>query len=87
MLEMITGGFKKAQNLLQGKTTIQEKHIEDAVKEIRISLLEADVEFHVVKSFIDRVKEKAIGELVQTRVSHGGRKLRATPEQHFVKIC
>ena len=87
MLEMITGGFKKAQDLLQGKATIQEKHIEDAIREIRLSLLEADVEFHVVKSFIDRVKEKAIGELVQTRVSHGGRKLRATPEQHFVKIC
>jgi signal recognition particle subunit SRP54 len=87
MLELITGGFKKAQDLLQGKTTIQEKHIEDALKEIRISLLEADVEFHVVKSFLDRVKEKAIGEIVQTRVSHAGKKLKATPEQHFVKIC
>ncbi len=87
MLEMISGGFKKAQELLQGKTTIQEKHIEDAVKEIRISLLEADVEFHVVKTFIDRVKEKALGEIVQTRVSHGGKKLKATPEQHFIKIC
>jgi signal recognition particle subunit SRP54 len=87
MLELISGGFKKAQDLLQGKTVIQEKHIEEAIKEIRISLLEADVEFHVVKNFIDSVKEKAIGELVQTRVSHGGRKLKASPQQHFVKIC
>ncbi len=87
MLELISGGFKKAQDLLQGKTVIQEKHIEEAVKQIRISLLEADVEFHVVKSFIDRVKEKAVGEIVQTRVSHGGKKLRASPDQHFVKIC
>ena len=87
MLEMITGGFKKAQDLLQGKATIQEKHIEDAIREIRLSLLEADVEFHVVKSFIDRVKDKAIGEIVQTRVSHAGKKLKATPEQHFIKIC
>jgi len=87
MLEMISGGFRKAQELLQGKVVLQEKHIEDAIKEIRISLLEADVEFHVVKTFLDKVKEKAIGEIVQTRVSHAGKKMKATPEQHFVKIC
>ena len=76
MLELISGGFKKAQDLLQGKTVIQEKHIDEAVKAIRISLLEADVEFHVVKTFIDGVKEKALGEIIQTRVSHGGKKLK-----------
>ena len=87
MLELISGGFKKAQDLLQGKTVIQEKHIDEAIKEIRISLLEADVEFHVVKSFIEGVKEKALGELVQTRISHGGKRLKASPQQHFIKIC
>lgn len=87
MLELISGGFKKAQDLLQGKVTIQEKHIEDAVKEIRISLLEADVEFHVVREFIDRVKEKSLGEIVHTKVAHGGKKLKVSPEHHFVKIC
>lgn len=87
MLEMISGGFKKAQELLQGKVVLQEKHIEDAIREIRISLLEADVEFHVVKTFLDRVREKAVGEIVQTRISHGGKKMKATPEQHFIKIC
>ncbi|HOJ13713.1 MAG TPA: signal recognition particle protein [Deltaproteobacteria bacterium] len=87
MLELITDGFRKAQDIIQGKVTIQEKHIEDALREIRLSLLEADVEFHVVKGFIDHVKEKAIGEIVLTRVSHGGKKLKVTPEQHFVKIC
>ncbi|MDT8271992.1 MAG: signal recognition particle protein [Desulfomonilia bacterium] len=87
MLELVSDGFRKAQNLLQGKAVIQESHIEDAIKEIRISLLEADVEFHVVKAFLENVRDKAIGEIVQTRVSHGGKRLRATPEQHFVKIC
>ncbi|MGI6387964.1 MAG: signal recognition particle receptor subunit alpha [Desulfomonilia bacterium] len=87
MLEMLSGGFKKAQDLLQGKVVLQERHIDEAIKEIRISLLEADVEFHVVKQFIERVREKALGEIVRTRVSHGGRKLKATPGQHFVKIC
>ncbi len=87
MLEMISEGFQKAQNRLQGKAVIQEKHIEEAIKDIRISLLEADVEFHVVKTFIDGVRLKALGEIVQTRVSHGGKKLRATPQDHFIKIC
>ena len=64
MLEMISGGFKKAQNLLAGKTVIQEKHIEDAVSQIRVSLLEADVQFHVVKRFIENVKDKAVGQEV-----------------------
>jgi len=87
MLEIISDGFKKAQNLLQGKSVIQDKHLEDAVKEIRISLLEADVEFHVVKTFVENVKSKALGEIVQTRVSHAGKKHKVTPQQHFVKIC
>jgi signal recognition particle subunit SRP54 len=87
MLELISDGFRKAQNIFQGKVTIQEKHIEDALKEIRISLLEADVEFHVVKEFIDKVKNKALGEIVHTKVTHGGKKLKVSPEQHFVKIC
>jgi len=68
MLEMITEGFKKAQLKLQGKTIIQEKHIEEAIRDIRVSLLEADVEFHVVKGFTDRVRAKALGEIVQTKV-------------------
>ena len=87
MLELISDGFRKAQNIFQGKVTIQEKHIEDAIKEIRISLLEADVEFHVVKEFIDNVKNKALGEIVHTKVAHSGKKLKVSPEQHFVKIC
>lgn len=79
MLELISDGFRKAQDILQGKVVIQEKHIEDAVKEIRLSLLEADVEFHVVKEFIDHVKEKALGEIVHTKVAHGGKKMKVSP--------
>jgi signal recognition particle subunit SRP54 len=87
MLELISGGFKKAQEILQGKTTLQESNIEDAIKEIRISMLEADVEFHVVKNFLDTVKDKAIGEIVRTRVTHAGKKMKVSPDQHFIKIC
>jgi signal recognition particle subunit SRP54 len=87
MLELLSDGFRKAQNLLQGKVAIQEKHIDEAVKEIRVSLLEADVEFHVVKEFIDHVRDTALGEIVQTKVTHGGKRLKVSPEHHFVKIC
>ena len=85
MLELISSGFKKAQEVLQGKTTLQESNIDDAIKEIRISMLEADVEFHVVKNFLDTVKDKAIGEIVQTRVTHAGKENKGNAGSAFHK--
>lgn len=70
--ERIVGSFKK----LRGKK-ITEANIEESIKEIRQSLLEADVNFKVVKTFIDRVKEKALGQQVLQGVE---------PGQQFVKI-
>lgn len=62
---------------VKGQGRITESNIEDTLKEIRLNLLEADVNFKVVKKFIDRVKEKALGQEVLTSVS---------PGQQFVKI-
>lgn len=62
---------------VKGQGRISEKNIEDTLKEIRLNLLEADVNFKVVKKFIDRVKEKALGEEVLTSLSAG---------QQFTKI-
>lgn len=59
------------------KSQITEKHIEEVLKEIRMALLEADVNFLVVKKFMDRVKEKALGAEVLKSV---------TPDQQFTKI-
>ena len=70
--ERIVGSFKK----LRGKK-ITEENIESSIKEIRQSLLEADVNFKVVKTFIDRVKQKALGEQVLKGVQ---------PGEQFVKI-
>ena len=58
--DKILGSIKK----LKGQNRISESNIEDAIKEIRLSLLEADVHFKVVKNFIDRVKVKALGSEV-----------------------
>ncbi len=71
--DKIVSSMKK----LRGQSKITESNVEDVIKEIRLSLLEADVNFKVVKSFIDRVKAKAIGAEVISNVN---------PGQMFVKI-
>jgi signal recognition particle subunit SRP54 len=62
---------------IRGQSKISESNIEEAIREIRMSLLEADVNFKVVKSFIDKVKAKALGAEVISGVQ---------PGQQFVKI-
>jgi signal recognition particle subunit SRP54 len=87
MLERISEGFRKARNYLRGVAELTEADIDAALKEVRLSLLGADVEFNVVKKFLAQVKEKAVGEVVQLEAKSQGKKLRVTPEQHFVQIC
>ena len=65
--------FKK----LRGQSRLTEKNMEDMLKEIRIALLEADVNFKVVKEFTNNVKEKAIGQDVLSKLN---------PSQMIVKI-
>ena len=72
MFEALTRGFREAQNRLAGLTELTPKNIHIALREVRLSLLEADVELGVVKGFLARVEEKALGQTVQTRVRHGG---------------
>ena len=69
----LEGVFKK----LRGHGKLSEKNISDAMREIRLALLEADVEFSVAKQFINNVKEKALGEAVLKSIK---------PGQQIVKI-
>ena len=87
MLEIVSKGFKSAKAALTGKTQLTEENINAAVREIRVSLLEADVELGVVRTFIGRVKERALGEVVHTEVKKSGKKVAATPGEHFILIC
>src|SRR5512146_146386 len=88
MLETVTKGFKAARNKLMGRSEITPEVVDDALRDIRVSLLEADVAFEVVKRFVARVREKAVGEVVQTKVESKQRGLvKVTPQDHFVKIC
>ncbi len=87
MLETVTKGFKSARNKLKGRTEITPEVVDDALRDIRVSLLEADVAFDVVKRFVARVREKAIGEVVETKVKTERGTVRVTPQDHFIKIC
>ncbi len=88
MLETVTQGFKNATERLKGVRELSEDLIDEALRDVRMSLLEADVDLAVTRSFLARVKQRGLGEKVQTRVrDHTGRKIKVTPGQHFIKIC
>jgi signal recognition particle subunit SRP54 len=87
VLETVSKGFKAARNKLKGRTEITPEVVDEALRDIRVSLLEADVAFDVVKRFVARVREKAIGEVVDTKVKTQKGTVRVTPQDHFVKIC
>jgi signal recognition particle subunit SRP54 len=87
MFETLTKGFRAARNVLQGETELTEKNIEQALRDVRLSLLEADVEFKVTKTFLNRVKDKALGETVKLRARASGKKAKVSPGEYFVKIC
>ena len=77
MLEKITNTFSGIVRKISGKATITEKNIEEAVEEIKIALLEADVNLRVVRRFINATIEEAKGEAVLKSVN---------PGQQFIKI-
>ncbi len=87
MFEALTKGFREAQNRLAGLTELDEKNIKPALKEVRESLLEADVELGVVKRFLANVEEKAIGQTLRIRVKHAGETRSVSAAEAFVKIC
>src|SRR5580692_12807921 len=87
MFDALTKGFKAARNRLAGLTELTEQNVESALREVRLSLLEADVELGVVKAFLARVKEKALGEVVKTRAKQDGQTVKVAASDVFVKIC
>ena len=87
MLDIVAKGFANAKAKLLGRTRLSEANIDEAVREIRVSLLEADVELGVVRTFLDRIKARALGEVVDLEVKQGGKKVASTPGEHFILIC
>jgi signal recognition particle subunit SRP54 len=87
MFETLTKGFRSAKQRFQGLAELDEPTVEDALKDVRTSLLEADVGYDVVKDFCDRVRAKAVGVIVKVKASTKEKVRRVSPEDHFVKIC
>ena len=64
MFDSLTGRLSRVVKTLRGEARLTETNIADALREVRMALLEADVALPVVKAFIDRIREKAVGEEV-----------------------
>jgi signal recognition particle subunit SRP54 len=88
VLETLAKGFKAARQRLTGVAELNDDVIEDALRDVRLSLLEGDVEFRVVKRFLERVRESSRGKQVELRAKskeYGTKSI--TPEQAFIAIC
>lgn len=77
MFGALTEKFQNLFSSLSGKKALTEENISEAVREVRLALLDADVNYSVVSQFVKRVKEKALGEAVMKSV---------TPGQQFTKL-
>ncbi|MBN2400700.1 MAG: signal recognition particle protein [Candidatus Aminicenantes bacterium] len=77
MLENLTHRFSKVLRYLKGEVQISEENMRQALKEIKLSLLEADVNFRVVKKFIENIREKATGREVHESLN---------PSQQVIRI-
>jgi len=77
MFESLTEKLNQTFKRLRGHGKLSEQNIQDALKEVRITLLEADVNFKVVKEFIEGITQKALGQEVLGSL---------TPAQQFIKI-
>src|SRR5476649_1085504 len=73
LTEALTRSFKN----LRGQGRLTEDNIQQALREVRLSLIEADVALPVIKEFIEQVKQKALGQEVLTSLN---------PDQAFIKI-
>jgi signal recognition particle subunit SRP54 len=77
MLGLLTEKMQGLVSKLSGKKKLSEENIAEAVSDVRLALLEADVNYNVAKTLIKRVKEKAVGDIVLKSVS---------PGQQFIKV-
>lgn len=73
LAERLQATFKK----LRGKGKVSEADVKEAMREVRLALLEADVNFKVVKDFVNRVRERAVGQEVMSSL---------TPGQQVIKV-
>ncbi|MCP9450077.1 MAG: signal recognition particle receptor subunit alpha, partial [Nitrospira sp.] len=71
MFETLSQKFEAILKKLRGQGVLTEQNIAEALKEVRLALLEADVNFKIVKDFIERVRQKAVGQEVLQSLTPG----------------
>jgi len=81
MFESLSEKLTDSLRKIRGQARITERNIDDALKDVRSNLLEADVHYHVVKDFLAKVKEKALGEAVTPGLSPGQQFVKAVYEE------
>jgi signal recognition particle subunit SRP54 len=77
MFESLSNRLQGVFRSIRGQSRLSEDRVDEALREIRLALLEADVNFRVVKAFVERVRAKAVGDEVLKSL---------TPDQHVVRI-
>ena len=79
--EGLAGRLQETLNKLRGKGKVSEEDVNAAMREVRLALLEADVNFKVVKDFISRVKERAVGQEVLRSLTPGQQVIKVVNEE------
>jgi len=86
MFDSLSGRLNQAFSQLRGKGRLSESDVNDALREVRIALLEADVNVSVVKSMLARVKERAIGSEVTKSLTPGQQVIKIVHEELIVTL-
>ncbi|MBE6131424.1 MAG: signal recognition particle protein [Erysipelotrichaceae bacterium] len=84
-LETLSDKLQMSLRRLTGRGKLNEKDIDDAMREIRVALLEADVNYRIVKKFISEIKEEALGERVMKSLTPGDQVVKIVYE-HLVDL-
>ena len=77
MLDQLSQRLQKVFKSLRGEGKLSVAHVEESIREIRLALLEADVNFKVVKNFTETIRQKATGQTILESL---------TPAQHVIKV-
>jgi len=80
MFELLTEKLGKVFKVLKGQGRLSEKNIQDALKQIRLALLEADVNYKVVKDLLGRIRERSLGQEVMESLSPGQQVIKIVNE-------
>src|SRR3990170_8249021 len=81
MFESLSDKLQNVFKKLSGKGRLTEKDVDEALREVRIALLEADVNFKVVKSFLAKVRERCIGVDVLESLTPGQQVIKVVNEE------